>query len=104
MMSPDDRLQPLHDKATRGMALSAEEQAQHTAWYAEQDQRENALLESTGASQHLAVLHAQVETALAQLLTVTQHIQKLTADNETVRREIAVLQRQLTQTTTRQTT
>ena len=103
-MSPDDHLQQLHDKATRAMALSAEEQVQLAAWYAEQDQQEDTVLKSTGASQHLAVLHAQVETALAQLLTVTQHIQKLTADNETVRREIAVLQRQLTHTTTRQAT
>jgi hypothetical protein len=104
MMSPDDRLQQLHDKATRGMALSAEEQAQLTAWYTDQDQRENALLESMGASQHLAVLHTQDETALAQLLTVTQHGQKLTAENETMRHEIAVLQRQLTHDTTRQST
>ena len=84
--------------------LSAEEQVQLAAWHAEQDHQEDTVLRSTGASQHLAVLHAQVETALAQLLTVTQHIQKLTADNETVRREIAVLQRQLTHTTTRQAT
>jgi hypothetical protein len=60
-MSPDDRLLQLHDKATRGMALSAEEQAQLTAWYAEQNQRENALLESTGASQHLAVLRGWLD-------------------------------------------
>ena len=71
-MSPDDHLQQLHDKATRGMALSAEEQAQLAAWYAEQDQQEDALFKSTGASPHLAVLHAQVETALAQLLTVVR--------------------------------
>jgi hypothetical protein len=104
MMSPDNRLQQLHDKATRGAALSAEEQAQLTAWYAEQDQQEDVLLKSTGASQYLAVLHTQVETALAQLLTVTRHIQQLTANNEIVRREIAVLQRQLTHTTVRQAT
>jgi hypothetical protein len=58
-MSLDDRLQQLHDKATRGMTLSAEEQAQLAAWYAEQDQRESALRGPTGSSQHLAALHAQ---------------------------------------------
>jgi len=82
-MSPDDCLQQLHGKATRGMTLSAEEQAQLAAWYAEQDQRENALL-GTGSSQHLAALHAQVETALAQLLMVTQRMQELTARNGTM--------------------
>jgi hypothetical protein len=101
-MSLDDRLQQLHDKATRGMTLSAEEQAQLAAWYAEQDQRESTLLEPPGSSQHRAALHAQVESALAQLPTVTQRIQELTAHNETVRREIAILQRQLTRTTVHQ--
>lgn len=83
-MSPDHRLQQLHDKATRGMTLSAQEQVQLAAWYAEQDQQESALLGPIGSSQHLAVLHAQVETALAQLLTFTQRMQELTAHNETV--------------------
>lgn len=101
-MSPDDRLQQLHDKVTHGVTLSAGEQVQLVAWYAEQDQQESALLGPIGSSQHPAALHAQVEAALAQLLTVTQRIQELTAYNETAQREIAVLQRQLTPATTRQ--
>ena len=48
------------------------------------------------------MLHTQVETALAQLLTVTQRIQELTVHNETLRREIAVLQRQLPLASTRE--
>jgi hypothetical protein len=82
--------------------LSAGEQAQLDAWYAEQDQRENAVLGPASASPRLAMLHTQVETALAQLLTVTQRIQALTAHNETLRREIAVLQRQLPLASTRE--
>jgi hypothetical protein len=100
-MSLDELAQQLHDKATRGGALSAEEQARLDAWYAEQDQREGAVLGPTGSSQRLAMLHTQVETALAQLLTVTQRIQELTAHNETLRREIVVLQRQLPLASTR---
>ena len=100
-MSLDERAQQLHDKATRGGALSLEEQAQREAWYAEQDQREGVVLGPAGASPRLAMLHTQVETALAQLLTVTQRIQALTAHNETFRREIAVLQRQLPLAATR---
>ena len=101
-MSLDELAKQLHDKATRGLALSAEEQAQLEAWYAEQDQRERAILGPTDSLQRLATLHTQVETALAQLLTVTQHIQELTVHNETLRREIAVLQRQLPLASTRE--
>lgn len=101
-MSLDELAQQLHDKATRGLALSAEEQARLEAWYAEQDQQERAVLGPTGSSQRLATLHTQVETALAQLLTITQRIQELTVHNETLRREIAVLQRQLPLASTRE--
>jgi hypothetical protein len=101
-MSCDERAQQVHDKATRGGVLSAEEQAQLDAWYAEQDRQEGAVLGPTGASPRLAMLHTQVEMALAQLLTVTQRIQALTAHNEALRREIAVLQRQLPLAATRE--
>jgi len=94
-MSLDEFAKQLHDKATRGLALSAEEQAHLEAWYTEQDQQEHAILGPMGSSQRLVTLHTQVETALAQLLTVTQRIQELTVYNETLRREIAVLERQL---------
>ena len=54
------------------------------------------------SSPRLTTLHTQVETALAQLLTVTQRIQELTVHNETLRREMAVLQRQLPLASTRE--
>ena len=101
-MSLDELAQQLHDKVTRGLALSAEEQARLEAWYTEQDWQERAVLGPTGSSQRLATLHTQVEMALAQLLTVTQRIQELTVHNETLRREIAVLQRQLPLAATRE--
>ena len=94
-MSLEERVRHLHDTVTRGGSLSAEEQAQLDAWYAEEDQQEGVILGPAGASPRLTMLHTQVETALAQLLTVTQRIQTLTAQNDTLRREIAVLQRQL---------
>jgi len=101
-MSLDELAKQLHDKATRGLALTAEEQAQLEAWYTEQDQQERAVLGPTGSAQRLATLHTQVETALAQLLNVTQRIQELTVHNETLRHEIAVLQRQLPLVSTRE--
>ena len=101
-MSLDELAQQLHDKATRGLALSAEEQAQLDAWYTTQDQQEHAVLGPVGISPRLTTLHTQVETALAQLLTVTQRIQELTVHNKALRREIAVLQRQLPLAVTRE--
>jgi hypothetical protein len=89
--------QELHDRATRGVPLSDEEQAQLDQWYARQDQDEDAALTRTPAPPSVTALQAQVDAAVAQLLTVTQRIQTLAAENEAVRREIAVLQRQLAQ-------
>ncbi len=101
-MSTDYSAQQLHDKATRGIALSAEEQARLETWYAQQDREESVLLDATSAPKRLAMLHTHIETALAQLQTVTQRIQELTAQNEAVRREITVLQRQLVHAPTRE--
>ncbi len=42
----DELGRQLHDRATRGIWLSAEERAQLEAWYAEMDQDEAADLES----------------------------------------------------------
>ena len=55
----------LHDKATRGIPLSADEQAELDAWYAEHDRIESHLLGLTEASQPPADLHARVERALS---------------------------------------
>jgi cell division septum initiation protein DivIVA len=101
-MSGDDIARQLHDRATRGETLSAEEQAQLDQWYERQDQAEGAALAKSSSPQSVAELQAQVDAATAQLLTVTQRIQALTAENEAVRRDIADLQRQLTQKTTAQ--
>jgi hypothetical protein len=101
-MSTDHIAQQLHDKATRGIALSAEEQRRLKAWYAEQDQEESVLLGATSSPRRLTTLHTHIEAALAQLQTVTQRIQELTAQNEAVRCEIAVLQRQLVHAPTRE--
>ncbi|MBA3533169.1 MAG: hypothetical protein H0T73_14715 [Ardenticatenales bacterium] len=101
-MSQEDYFKQLHDKATRGIALSTTEQAELDGWYAAQDQAEIEQLAKATPPQTFAMLQAQVETALEQLRTVTQRIQELSAQNETIRREIATLQRQLAKTLTPQ--
>ena len=99
-MSKDEFAQQLHDKATRGESLSAEEEALLQQWYARQDQEEGAMLTRTAPPESVAALQTQVDAALAQLLTVSQRIQALTAENEAVRRDIAALQRLLSQRST----
>lgn len=92
----------LHDRATRGEALSAEEQAQLQAWYARLDREESAALSKGGVPENLVTLHTQIEMALDQLTTVTQRIQTLTSENADIRREIVSLQARLTQKLTPQ--
>lgn len=95
-MTEEDLAKQLHDKATRGFALSAAEQAQLEVWYAQQDQAEAATLRQTEQSQ--GVLQAQVDATITKLLSVSQRIQELTSENASLRQDIAELQRRVTQT------
>lgn len=92
----DAQLQRLHDRVTRGEHLTAEEQAALDAWYTQQDQAESQLLGEHTRSATLADLHSQVAATAAQLEVVTRHIREALAENDTLRREIALLQQQLT--------
>ena len=68
-MSDDGSAQQLHDAATRGEPLSADERAALEQWYARQDEREEALLAGAAAApDDAAALRAGVDAALAQLL------------------------------------
>ncbi len=96
-MSTEKPAAQLHDKATRGIPLSADEQTEVDAWYAEQDRAEGQLLGQTNTSKPLVDLHIQLEQALTQLLKTAQQIQELTAQNDALRREIAKLQHYVVQ-------
>ena len=96
-MIADDLGQRLHDLATRGASLSAEEQAQLAEWYAQQDADETALLDRAPATSDLDTLRAQVAVTVAQLQALTQRIQTLTVENDQLRQEIAALKHELTQ-------
>ena len=86
----------LHDKATRGLPLSAEEQALLTAWYARQDEEEGRQL-AAGAPSRLATLREEVNSTLAQIIRVSRCIQTMNQENESLRKEIAVLEKRLIQ-------
>ena len=94
-MIRDDLAKQLHDRATRGDTLAAEEQKQLENWYASRDAVERKALGLAAGEKTLASLQAQVDAALAQLTSATKRIQEIAFENETLRREIATLRRRL---------
>ena len=95
IMINDKTASDLHDRATRGMPLSPQDQANLKEWYEKQDQCEtNALLHPAPPGDLVGIRH-QVNVALVGLQTVTQRIQDLAGENETLKQEIAVLQRKV---------
>jgi hypothetical protein len=94
-MIPDDIGQRLHDRATRGEALTAEEKEQLQRWYDEHDRQEMERLTAAPTPSGLADLQLRVQQATAQVVVQAQRIQALTAENAQLRQEIASLQRLL---------
>jgi peptidoglycan hydrolase CwlO-like protein len=101
-MVSDELAKQLHDRATRGEPLSAQERAQLENWYALQDSAESNTLGLAATEKTLSTLQTQVDSALAQLTTVTKRMQEIASENEALRREVADLRRQLAQPPTPQ--
>lgn len=99
-MSTSIQPQDLHDKATRGLPLTSEEQVLLDQWYSQQDQEEHAALANVGSATSLESLRAQVKAATEQLLSVTRRIQAQVSENEAVRQEIVDLRQQLARKST----
>jgi hypothetical protein len=94
-MVSDELGRELHDRATRGIALSAHEQASLHEWHAHHDQREIATLAQAAPRGDLVKLRQDVDVALAQLQGVTHRVQVLAGENDALKQEIVTLQRQL---------
>lgn len=94
-MANDDPGQALHDRATRGLPLTAEEQAHLDDWYATCDRDEFIAMPGNGDLETLESLQSQVRTGAQQILVAAQRIQLLTEQNDTLRREIIALQQRL---------
>lgn len=94
-MIPDDLGQRLHDRATRGEQLSADDRGQLQEWYAQNDREEMVRLASTPAPRDLAQLQAQVQRAAGQLVAQAHRIQELTAENAELRHAISTLEKRL---------
>lgn len=94
-MVTDELGKQLHDRATRGGVVSAEEQVQLEEWYAEQDRAEMEMLGLPAPANTAGELRAQVDSALTQLAAAAKRVQELAKENNALRREIASLRRQL---------
>ena len=97
-----NELKALHDRATRGEALSADERARLNDWYAAEDKLEDQTLGQTPAPNCSDDLRKKTEEVFARLSVVTQQTQKLIAQNEALRQENDHLRQQLAQPPTTQ--
>lgn len=94
-MTSDDLGKQLHDRATRGLQLSPQEQTLLEDWYAREDAGERSSLDLQAAGKTSAALQAQIDDTLAQLTTTVTRIQQVSSENESLRRENATLRRRL---------
>lgn len=94
-MISDDLGKVLHDRATRGLTLSIEEQAQLQRWYDEQDAQEAAMYAAVPEVTGVVRLQAQIDMTLTQLMNMTRRIQDVMLENKALRQEIEGLRRQL---------
>ena len=101
-MIPDEIGQKLHDRSTRGEALTTEEQDLLRRWYADHDHEELAQLSAAPGPDRLTDLQARVQQATVQVVAQAQRIEALTAENAQLRQEVASLQRRLSAKQTEQ--
>jgi hypothetical protein len=76
-MIPENMGKQLHDKATRGLPLSTDEQAMLLQWYAQVDKEEGKHLATAARPPDLAALRQQVQANLAEIIAVSQKIQTM---------------------------
>lgn len=87
----------LHDRATRGQSLTAEERNLLTEWYRQLDEEEaQQFAEAQSASPSMDT-QADIDNLLAQLALSAQRMRILAAENDRLRCEIDELHRQLAQ-------
>lgn len=78
----------LHDRATRGDSLSADEQALLESGYQQEDAAESARPGAVSAESAVLSLHSQVDATLDQLSAVIKRMQSVTDENAALSREI----------------
>jgi hypothetical protein len=96
-MENNDLMLELHDKVTRGIALSYVEKTKLEAWYREQDEIESAELSSTAATASGFDGKEQIQNIFNEISESKQRISSIVAQNEILRRENEVLRKTLTE-------
>jgi hypothetical protein len=94
-MIDDEKGKLLHHRFTLGETLTAEEQAQLSAWYTAIDEAEAELLNQPQEAVDLEALQNQIDVSSAQLLAVTERISQVTHENNVIRQENSRLRQQL---------
>jgi len=78
----------LHQKRFKGAQLTEQEEAQLTAWYAQEDESETNLLKVTVPEKSIIEqLRQQINDVLTQLAKLSQNIQIVAAENDKIRKE-----------------
>ena len=98
-MISDTTAKKLHDKFSRGITLSPNDQKQLDEWYARQDTAESKALKRTSNENNTSLLRKQIDAALQQLTIAAKQLQQVAAENENLRRENGRLRRQLIEQT-----
>lgn len=84
----------LHDKATRGMALSELEQQQLEQWYAEKDGEDSSILAKPTSFSDTS-LQTKIDATLMQIGVMAKRLQEMVLENQSIRQEISALRQQL---------
>lgn len=94
-MVTEPPVQELHQRMVRGIALTDAERVRLTAWYAEEDAAEWALLAQQPLTPTIAMMEKQLAAAIDRLHDVTRRVAELGEQNAAIRQEIAVLEAEL---------
>jgi len=96
-MAEELSVQQLHDRATRGEALTDAERARLEARYEQQDAEEDARINSSVSATPATLqrLRDEVDAALTQVSSAARRAQALAEENEALRRDIADLHQRL---------
>ncbi len=89
-MISDEAAQQLHDRATRGEPLSAEERAILDAWYARQDAEEAEQL-AIGWLEQETSLRERMKDVLTRMTLLTQKMQEAIVESKQLQEELAAL-------------
>ena len=98
-MLSDEIGRQLHDRSTRGKALTSVAHRSLEKWYDQQDNKDSRLLHRDDDLRIENILHKQIDPILIRISTAAEQIHKLTDENRVLRENIAKLQRQLPEKT-----